>query len=180
MSFEGGFQGRTHKLVDSCYSFWMGGCFPLAQAVLYLKLDELTENQSKIYSYLQWNPEKELKIKPINLQEDQTKIEELDENPFPELLDTEWFFNQTGLQEYILLCCQNDKGGLRDKPGKSRDYYHSCYSLSGLSIAQHNPSGDISILGDKENELNSTNPIFNICRDKVSKILKYFTDKEFI
>ena len=23
-----------------------------------------------------------------------------------------------------------------DKPGKSRDYYHSCYALSGLSVAQ--------------------------------------------
>lgn len=22
MSFEGGFQGRTNKLVDGCYSFW--------------------------------------------------------------------------------------------------------------------------------------------------------------
>eukprot|EP01080_Neovahlkampfia_damariscottae_P008431 gene8431-256_t len=177
MSFEGGFQGRTHKLVDSCYSFWMGGCFPLAQALLYLQLDELTEEQAKIYSYLQWNPEKELKIKSVD--KNSTKIEELDD-PFPELLDTEWFFDQTGLQEYILLCCQNEKGGLRDKPGKSRDYYHSCYSLSGLSIAQHNPSGSLSVLGDKENELCSTNPIFNVCRDKVAKILKHFSDKEFI
>lgn len=29
MSFEGGFQGRTNKLVDSCYSFWVGSLFPL-------------------------------------------------------------------------------------------------------------------------------------------------------
>ena len=26
---------------------------------------------------------------------------------------------------------------MRDKPGKNRDFYHSCYSLSGLSISQH-------------------------------------------
>lgn len=25
---------------------------------------------------------------------------------------------------------------MQDKPGKARDFYHSCYSLSGLSIAQ--------------------------------------------
>ena len=25
---------------------------------------------------------------------------------------------------------------MRDKPGKPRDYYHSCYALSGLSISQ--------------------------------------------
>lgn len=29
MRFEGGFQGRTNKLVDGCYSFWQGALFPL-------------------------------------------------------------------------------------------------------------------------------------------------------
>lgn len=28
MKLEGGFQGRTNKLVDGCYSFWQGGSFP--------------------------------------------------------------------------------------------------------------------------------------------------------
>lgn len=27
MNVEGGFQGRTNKLVDGCYSYWMGGIF---------------------------------------------------------------------------------------------------------------------------------------------------------
>ena len=30
---EGGFMGRTDKLVDGCYSFWQGGIFPLLQRV---------------------------------------------------------------------------------------------------------------------------------------------------
>ncbi|KAJ3220833.1 hypothetical protein HK099_003989 [Clydaea vesicula] len=29
MTLEGGFQGRTNKLVDGCYSFWQGGLFPI-------------------------------------------------------------------------------------------------------------------------------------------------------
>ncbi|KRX10683.1 Terpenoid cyclases/protein prenyltransferase alpha-alpha toroid [Pseudocohnilembus persalinus] len=29
MKFEGGFQGRTNKLVDNCYSFWVGAIFNL-------------------------------------------------------------------------------------------------------------------------------------------------------
>lgn len=29
MASEGGFQGRTHKLVDGCYSFWQGSTFAL-------------------------------------------------------------------------------------------------------------------------------------------------------
>ncbi|KAJ4018156.1 CAAX farnesyltransferase (FTase) subunit beta [Fusarium irregulare] len=31
---EGGFSGRTNKLVDGCYSHWVGGCWPLIEAAL--------------------------------------------------------------------------------------------------------------------------------------------------
>lgn len=31
---EGGFSGRTNKLVDGCYSHWIGGCWPLVEAAL--------------------------------------------------------------------------------------------------------------------------------------------------
>ncbi len=34
MRFEGGFQGRTNKLVDCCYSFWQAGMFPIIHSVL--------------------------------------------------------------------------------------------------------------------------------------------------
>ena len=34
MRLEGGFQGRTNKMVDSCYSFWNGGIFPLIHMLL--------------------------------------------------------------------------------------------------------------------------------------------------
>jgi protein farnesyltransferase subunit beta len=29
---EGGFAGRTNKLVDACYSWWVGGCWSLIEA----------------------------------------------------------------------------------------------------------------------------------------------------
>jgi len=29
----GGFKGRTNKLVDGCYSWWVGGAFALLEAV---------------------------------------------------------------------------------------------------------------------------------------------------
>ena len=41
------------------------------------------------------------------------------------------------LQQYIIMCCQFAEGGLRDKPSKPRDQYHTCYSLSGMSLSQH-------------------------------------------
>lgn len=31
---EGGFAGRTNKLVDGCYSHWIGGCWPLVEGAL--------------------------------------------------------------------------------------------------------------------------------------------------
>lgn len=30
----GGFKGRSNKLVDGCYSWWVGGCFPLVDVLL--------------------------------------------------------------------------------------------------------------------------------------------------
>ena len=42
--------------------------------------------------------------------------------------------NHLKLQMYILLCCQNENGGLIDKPEKSADLYHTCYVLSGLAL----------------------------------------------
>lgn len=51
MVFEGGFQGRTNKLVDGCYSFWVGALIPLIQAVEKSKLirdgDQGSLKQSK-------------------------------------------------------------------------------------------------------------------------------------
>lgn len=32
---EGGFSGRTNKLVDGCYSHWVGGCWPLLEACIH-------------------------------------------------------------------------------------------------------------------------------------------------
>ena len=47
-------------------------------------------------------------------------------------------FNRTvALQEYILLLAQHPRGGLRDKPPKNADYYHTANNLSGISSAQH-------------------------------------------
>lgn len=34
IEFEGGFQGRTNKLVDGCYSFWQGGAIPILEIAL--------------------------------------------------------------------------------------------------------------------------------------------------
>ncbi|KAL8697474.1 MAG: hypothetical protein Q9224_002291 [Gallowayella concinna] len=94
---EGGFAGRTNKLVDGCYSHWVGGCWPLLEAAINdVPAEDHVGDASKTSLY-----------------------------------------SRDGLTRYILACCQSEKGGLRDKPGKYPDSYHSCYTLAGLSAAQH-------------------------------------------
>ncbi|OAX78820.1 hypothetical protein ACJ72_06869 [Emergomyces africanus] len=92
---EGGFAGRTNKLVDGCYSHWVGGCWPLVQAA----------------------------VNGIQ--------------PVPSYSRSGTLFHREGLTRYILNCCQGPHGGLRDKPGKKPDAYHTCYILAGLSTAQN-------------------------------------------
>ncbi|XP_030070952.1 protein farnesyltransferase subunit beta [Microcaecilia unicolor] len=96
------------------------------------------------------------------------------------LSPSHWMFHQQALQEYILTCCQSPAGGLLDKPGKARDFYHTCYCLSGLSVAQHYGSGDILhevILGVPENRLQPTHPVYNIGPDKVIRAVMHFLKK---
>ncbi|TNN27898.1 Protein farnesyltransferase subunit beta [Liparis tanakae] len=62
-------------------------------------------------------------------------------------------------------------------PVRSRDFYHTCYCLSGLSIAQHFGNTELQhemILGREENRLAPTHPIYNICPEKVAKALLHF------
>lgn len=88
-AIEGGFSGRTNKLVDACYSHWVGGCWALVEAALGASTT------------------------------------------------TASLWDRQSLERYIKVCCQDTHGGLRDKPGKRADAYHSNYALCGLAAAQH-------------------------------------------
>lgn len=45
---------------------------------------------------------------------------------------------------------------------RSRDFYHTCYALSGLSVSQHQPGGTTTVLGDPSNLLVSFGTITRI------------------
>jgi protein farnesyltransferase subunit beta len=78
------------------------------------------------------------------------------------------------------------EGGCRDKPGKSPDYYHTCYALSGLSVVQWwgkkrasgsggtSPSHHPSPLGGLANLVEETDPVFNIRPCKLKAAREYF------
>lgn len=133
MRLEGGFQGRTNKLVDACYSFWQGAIFPIVTAIL--------SSQGEA----NW-----------------------------EILESELF--ATGaLQEYLLVCCQVPSGGLIDKPGKSRDIYHTCYALCGLCVAQGGAgSGASQVLGTPSNRVSRIHPVHNVPSHAAYNATHYF------
>jgi len=137
MNIEGGFQGRTNKLVDSCYTFWQGATFPL--------LHEAFRQQGK---------EKELLLPT----------------------DIPWFA-PSPLQSYVFLACQHPGGGLRDKPGKSADYYHTCYALSGMAASQYGLDGRQRVVGEAEaNLLGRIDVYYNVLLEKSQRKCKFFED----
>uniref|UniRef100_A0A915EPE8 Protein farnesyltransferase subunit beta n=1 Tax=Ditylenchus dipsaci TaxID=166011 RepID=A0A915EPE8_9BILA len=132
MQYEGGFNGRTNKLVDGCYSYW--------QSASFFTLEYEITNHTK-------------------------------------QCPTRGLLNQEALQKYVLIVAQDiRKGGLRDKPDKSPDLYHTCYSLAGLSIAQSYASSKDLIVGGQSNALEDVHPLFNVCMNVETLAKQYFVD----
>jgi protein farnesyltransferase subunit beta len=149
MTYEGGFAGRSNKLVDGCYSFWQGGAMAIASSLYDKGQSDTTQGTTNPQDpWLTGNP-------PTNL-----------------------LYDAPMLERYILLCAQDVHGGLRDKPSKSRDFYHSCYNLSGLSVAQHYSSGQEQYGDLSASKVLQTHPCYNIRVDRVQTILKHFADKK--
>ncbi|XP_024541487.1 protein farnesyltransferase subunit beta [Selaginella moellendorffii] len=180
---EGGFQGRTNKLVDGCYSFWQGGVFPLLQQVVTKLISQQTSGSSIMHEEIEDDSDTEIGgIMPADIET--FTAEKLFPVRKARNQQHRPFHNPTALQGYILLCCQVLNGGLIDKPGKSKDYYHTCYCLSGLSTAQHclstnpedhPPSGHV--FGPYSNLLDSTHPLLNFHMKRYMEAVDYFVSK---
>jgi protein farnesyltransferase subunit beta len=230
---EGGFNGRTNKLCDGCYSFWIGASFPLLEVLrdgenspLLFKTrtrKDLTQNfaNERLQFSRGASMQNEVPVfrSSANLLDTAADIcnlveETVDFDILGEIYDARTdhhhhemmalnsssitcskiprvpredlkeaskdvkiplhfdrkrlSFNARALQGWILGCCQCAKGGLRDKPGKSPDFYHTCYCLSGLSVAQW--FGELPILGGangcEDNIVERTNVLVNVIESK--------------
>ncbi|KAK6256488.1 hypothetical protein SCA6_017793 [Theobroma cacao] len=206
---EGGFQGRTNKLVDGCYSFWQynqgsgqGGVFALLKRLQSTKGEQsvpmgdgedsgagspqttassdatgaegLNEDSSQAGSHFEQGEPHDASCPVV--------VENIDHNSSKRRAKVEPLFNCLALQQYILLCAQEPGGGLRDKPGKSRDHYHTCYCLSGLSVCQHSWSEDedspplpSAILGSYSNLLEPIHPLYNVVLDRYQEAHEFFS-----
>lgn len=77
---------------------------------------------------------------------------------------------------------QDQGGGLRDKPGKPKDFYHTCYCLSGLSVCQYSWSEDeespplpSAILGPYSNLLEPIHPLYNVVLEQYHEARTFST-----
>ena len=80
-------------------------------------------------------------------------------------------YNCEALRSWLLKCCQASRGGLRDKPGKLVDYYHTCYCLSGLAASlayapRHKGSNE---------EVAELDPICNVMADKLAAARSHYS-----
>uniref|UniRef100_A0A803QLV5 Protein farnesyltransferase subunit beta n=1 Tax=Cannabis sativa TaxID=3483 RepID=A0A803QLV5_CANSA len=176
---ECGFQGRTNKLVDGCYSFWQGGSFALLRRVGSF-IDEQLVRPDNVgccsTSTVSDIPEEG----DLNASS-HVNYNDIGHNFITTCPVMEHLFNSHALQQYILLCTQAQEGGLRDKPGKARDYYHTCYCLSGLSVCHYYRSEDeetppppSTMLGPYSNLLEPVHPIFNVILKKYYEAHEFF------
>ncbi|KAI0288862.1 terpenoid cyclases/protein prenyltransferase alpha-alpha toroid [Russula brevipes] len=182
----GGFKGRTNKLVDGCYSWWVGGAFALLEAL---------------------GVSPRIPASPSVPQQETASHTSAPAGHGWHDAD-ESFFNRHALQEFILLAGQHPAGGLRDKPPKNPDAYHTAYCISGLSAAQHHvcPSltrqeevrtawkgeddvravafaealswieedGGSQVVGSVANRVNATHPLFNLTITHTEGVMAHF------
>ncbi|SCU90420.1 LAMI_0E01992g1_1 [Lachancea mirantina] len=131
---EKGLSGRSNKLVDGCYSYWIGATSAILEAHGYGDC-----------------------------------------------------INKPQLREYILKCCQSSgRPGLRDKPGKSPDFYHTNYIALGLSITEYSfeakkgPDALVNssrILRTPETDLQPINPVFGLPSKDLADIIIFNKDR---
>lgn len=203
---ECGFQGRTNKLVDGCYSFWQGGVAALIQ-----RLHLIVTDQMGLSNILECKSSTDSDFDSINsdisadeqclegtsshvnegfqIQEEAAgqpnsshpaDVNNVGYNFIKGHVHMKPLFNSMALQQYILLCSQ-EEGGFRDKPGKSRDHYHTCYCLSGLSVSQYSCTKDVGspplpqdVLGPYSNLLERVHPLYNVVLDRYYEANEFF------
>ncbi|KAL3526424.1 hypothetical protein ACH5RR_011080 [Cinchona calisaya] len=205
---EGGFQGRTNKLVDGCYSFWQGGVAAIVQRLQMVVCEQLGLSKA---SYLECTSGSfhDSETSDISNEEEgntgisspvtgtcQIRKEGQDDASYPVTLANIGFdfinskrpmrpiFSSMHLQQYLLICSQ-EEAGFRDKPGKSRDHYHTCYCLSGLSICQYCSTADADspplprdVMGPYSNLLEQVHPLYNIVLDRYHEAHEFFSESE--
>ena len=143
----GGISGRSHKLVDVCYSLWIGSLliklnvFPTATNLT--NVDEL----STIYPNINIYDRLQMYVKLISA------------SPIRDQASPNFI---------------KQGGGFRDKPNKGADYYHTGYGLAGLSCFQHKAESLNLRKEDEKDQLEKMSILHNCRQSSVDEMMAHF------
>jgi protein farnesyltransferase subunit beta len=113
---EGGLAGRTNKLVDGCYSHWLGECWPMVQAALSGPRGSVNEMAEQIRQNL-YSSEG---LARYILCCCQCPTGGLRDKP------SKSAFQSSSVHNFMLT-----------RISRRPDSYHSCYTLCGVSLVEH-------------------------------------------
>lgn len=158
LPIEGGYNGRTNKLVDGCYSFWVGALYNLIElaaqqcntAQMYGDATQCM-NSAALQKYLLLcctTATGGMRDKPGTTNATHHRITAL-------ILTT--------VCVWVLLLV-----------GKGADYYHTCYCLSGLSLSQHNAARHRGAQMESSIVLQPSNVLYNVVIDAAEQGVQYF------
>jgi len=75
---------------------------------------------------------------------------------------------------YVLRAAQAPGGGLRDKPGKAPDAYHTCYALLGLALAQRAAAERGAPAGAPADALAPPHVLFGVRADRLAEGARFW------
>ncbi|KAI7850021.1 terpenoid cyclases/protein prenyltransferase alpha-alpha toroid [Circinella umbellata] len=162
MGLEGGFQGRTNKLVDGCYSFWGAGSFPLLYAEM------LRQKKAQGFDYM-FDREA---LQEYILLCCQSRYGGLIDKPGKGADYYHTCYCLSGLSTAQHIITPNfEKVKLIQDRGTDA-------LTGGIGSLTWSCANEFTAVGEVDNILASTHPIHNIGMDKTRSIIHYFYQKE--
>jgi protein farnesyltransferase subunit beta len=168
MQLEGGFQGRPNKLVDGCYSFWVGALFPLLEAIMTRRQfeNDVKQRNSKVIQYVAQSL--------FDREALQEYILIACQSPKGGLIDKPY---RTADYYHTCYCLS----------GLSTTQHHVIYDFErakeknldagARSLLWKDKITDRSVYGDPDNLVIPTHPIHNVILPKVRKMIEHFYGK---
>lgn len=163
-NIEGAFMGRTNKLVDSCYSFWMGSIFFLIYEIYILKSilfnkGDITKNNPKgEYVII----EKENEIKDYSKSHELCSEKDINSNTYTENIKSNCFnkyLNQNNDNPNNYLCEQKDALTYHKMPNEQTKLLHH-QNVKNIS-KESKIMEDILFFENYKNEYMQKNVLFN-------------------
>ncbi|KAI3321234.1 terpenoid cyclases/Protein prenyltransferase [Xylariaceae sp. AK1471] len=158
---EGGLSGRTNKLVDGCYSHWVGGCWPLIEAAIHgpasaESIESPSSNASDLYS-------REGLVRYILCcGQDQTKRGGMRDKPYQpsDAYHTCYVLNGLSTAQHVVRILSSDEDG----------------TMAPWTYEVLPHLGEAQVCNEQD-RINPTDPVYAIPEEKRKEVMSYFSSR---